>query len=150
MKVKILVPMIMLAMLVGGAAVYSINTAKAANTTNRENMSQQLAQKLGVDESKVDTAMTQIREEHQAARKAEVSTNLDKAVADGVITAEQKQKFLDRCESMENDRQNRRAEQEKWATDNGIDMSKLKDYGIGGMGNGSGNGGGRGMGFKGI
>lgn len=147
MKVKILVPVIALAMLVGGVAVYSISTAKAATAT-RENIAEQLAQKLGVDESKVDSAMTQIREERQATRKAEVSTSLDKAVTDGVITAEQKQKFLDRCESMENDRQNRRAEQEKWAEDNGIDMSKLKDYGIGGMGMG-GVKGGRGMGFGG-
>lgn len=105
------------------------------------NMSANLAEKLGVDQSKVNEAMDSIREEHRAERQAEVSANLEKAVSDGAITAEQKDKLLAKHEEMRTKRDAMRTELEQWYSENGIDADKLQEYGFrGGMGRGMGGG----------
>jgi hypothetical protein len=128
---KMIFPILALGILLGGAGVYSIKYASAYNGANQVKMSEELAAKLNVSTDKVDAAMGQIHEERQAERKAEISANLDKAVSDGVITAEQKQKILDKQAQNEQEREQKKAEMEKWAADNGIDFSKLKTYGFG-------------------
>lgn len=139
-KKKYLIPVISIAfvlMALGGAMA----VGKQAFASNQSNMAGKLAEKLNVSEDQVSTAMDSIREERHAERTAEISTNLDKAVTDGVITAEQKQQILDQQAKLEQQRQ----ENEQWQTNSGIDFDKLKDYHIGfgkGMG---GPGHGRGM-----
>ncbi len=128
---KIIFPVLALGILLGGAGVYSTKYASAHNGANQAKMSEELAQKLNVNTEQVDTAMSQIHEERQAERRGEVSANLDKAVSDGVITAEQKQKLLDKQAQNQKEQEQKRAEMEKWASDNGIDFSKLKTYGFG-------------------
>lgn len=140
---KIILPVLAMGIVLGSAGVYSIKYAAASNGANQPKMAEELAQKLNVSTDQVSTAMNQIHEEKQTERKAEVSKNLDKAVSDGVITAEQKQKILDKEAQNQQEREQKRAEMEKWASDNGIDFSKLKDYGFG-MGGGMGHGGFRG------
>ncbi len=143
MNKKLIIPSIVLGLLVTGGAAWT--ATKAANGLG-SNMASKLSEKLGVDESQVSSAMDQIREENQAERKSEISSNLDKAVADGVITAEQKQAWLDKHSELEAQRTKEREEYQKWLSDNGIDESKLRDYGVGGLGAGIGGPGhGRGM-----
>lgn len=119
------------------SAADNTNNAATSSTTapatNRDNLAQDLSQKLGVDKDKVQTALDDVRKEHQEERKKEVSANLDQAVKDGVITADQKQKILDHQAQMQTARQKQRSDNEQWAKDNGIDMSKLKSY-LGGFG----------------
>lgn len=140
---KIILPVLSLGILLGGAGVYSAKYASASNGANQSNMAEELAQKLNVSTDQVSTAMDQIQEKRQTEHKAEKSANLDKAVSDGVITAEQKQKILDKQAQNQQEREQKKAETEKWASDNGIDFSKLKDYGFG-TGGGMGHGGYRG------
>jgi len=154
MKVKsILVPVIVLGAALTGAILWNNTGVDAANTERRGEMAKDLAAKLNVEESKVTEAMDAIHTERQAERKAEVSTKLDQAVTDGAITAEQKQKILDKMaenQAANTDGQNRgknRDAMKQWYTDNGIDFDKIHDYIGFGPGNGEGNGmgGGRGM-----
>lgn len=134
---KTILPALALGLVLGGVAVYKTGVVSAHFGQN--NMTNQLAQKLNVPESQVTTAMDQIQTDNQAKRRTEIATNLDKAVSDGAITAEQKQKILDEEAKLET----QKADHQKWITDSGIDWTKLKSYQIGMM-NGRGMGGGRG------
>lgn len=137
---KIILPTLVLGLILGGAAIYKTGIASARYGQGNENMSTELAQKLNVSEDQVSGAMEQIRTEIQAERRTEVSSNLDKAVTDGVITAEQKQKILDEEAKIRQQREDHL----KWRTDSGIDWTKLKSYnvGMGMMGEGRGHMGG--------
>ena len=93
---KIIVPAMILGALVLGGVSYSANALAEDTAARRGPNTQALAEKLGVDQSKVDSAMNEIRAERQKERQTAVSSKLDEAVKDGVITAEQKQKILDK------------------------------------------------------
>lgn len=137
---KTLVPTLILSLAtVAGASAYVAKTS-AANTTREQSMVSSLSQKLGVDQTKVSDAFNQIHADNQAARDAQISSNLDKAVTDGVITADQKQKLLDKEKENRAAEEKIRSDMQQWLTDNGIDMSKLQSYGIGGPGGGFGKG----------
>jgi len=138
---KIIIPAIVAAAIAG--TIYATG-AYASWGQGSDEMTTKIAEKLGVDASKVSEAMDQIRTEEQTARQAEVSANLEKAVTAGVITSEQKTALLAKQTEMQQKQEALRNEMEQWYTDNGIDESKLKEYGIGGMGKGPGMGG-RGM-----
>lgn len=143
---KITIPAVALGVLILGSVAYS-TSAFAANVNAGRNseQSQALAEKLGIDQSKVETAMEEIRSERQQQRKTEVSSKLDEAVNDGVITAEQKQKILDKQAEVQKQMGQKRTEMEQWYKDNGIDFDKVHQY-IGFGGNGQGNSEGRGAG----
>jgi len=145
-KSKIIIPAIVLGLLIAGATAWT--TAKAAVNSGNSGITEQLSEKLGIEESKVSDAMDQIRQERQAEREKQISVNLDKAVADGVITSEQKQKILDKMTEMQQKREQERKEFQAWQQENGIDISKLHDYGIG-FGGGRGGRGFSGSGFHG-
>jgi len=124
---RILIPAIALGLIVAAGASWV--ATKAANGLGNSKMAQTLSEKLGVDESTVTTALDEMREERQAKRQQEISDSLDKAVSDGVITAEQKQAWLDK-----------QTEMQQWLKDNGIDESKLQSYLGKGMAEGIGRG----------
>lgn len=128
---KKILPALVLGLILGGVTVYKTGIVSAHFGQNQNNMAEQLAQKLNVPKDQVSGAMDQVQTENQAKRKTEFSSNLDKAVSDGTITAEQKQKILDEEAKLEQ----QRVDHEKWITDSGIDWSKLKSYRIGMMGN---------------
>jgi len=138
MNKKVIIPVITLALAsIVGISAYS-GLASASNGKGPDVSN--LAEKLGVEESKVEEAFSQMREERQAERQTELSENLDKAVTDGKITAEQKQLILDKHNSIEFERRQRGQEMKSWSEENGIDMEELRDYGIGGGGFGGGKG----------
>jgi len=128
---KAILPIAIIGIAIAGTTLWSTGVVKAQFGNNNETMAQELASKLDIDESKVSEAMEQIRIDHQEKRQAQISTNLDKAVTDGVITAEQKQKILDKHLQMKQERGQKRQEMQQWEEENGIDMSKLREYGIG-------------------
>jgi len=138
MKKQILIPLVILGFMAIVGATVLTGKALAATGSRNDDMVSKLAQELNLDQTKVQAAFDKIHQERQAERQAEMSSNLDKAVKDGVITAEQKQKILDKMASKEPG-PGEKGEMRQWATDNGIDFTKLKDYGFGkGSGNGRG------------
>lgn len=137
---KIIVPMMLLGALVLSGALYSAKALADDTAGRRGPNTEALAQKLGIDQAKVDSAMEEIRVEKQKERQAEVSSKLDEAIKDGVITSEQKQKILDKQAEIRGERGSKRAEMEQFYKDNGIDFDKVHEY-IGFGGNGQGNGG---------
>ncbi len=125
-----------------GASIIGASNVSAQNTDARQNMIKSLAQKLGLEESKVQTAMNSIRTERQAEMQKKIEANLSKAVKDGKITEAQKQLILKKHTEMKAEREQykdskqnltpeqRKAEMDKkkieletWAKENGIDMS---------------------------
>lgn len=120
--------MLVIGILLGGAAVYTTNQASAHYGQNKGKMADELASKLNVTTDQVQTAMDQVRDEHQAARQKESETKLDQAVKDGVLTADQKQKLLDKRTQLKAERAQRQKEMEQWYKDNGVDATKLGAY----------------------
>lgn len=125
-----------------GASVIGASSVSAQNTDVRQNMIKSLAQKLGIEESKVQTAMDAIHSERQAEMQKKIEEKLAQAVKDGKITEAQKQLILKKHAEMkaEQDRnrdtmrnmtpaerktamEKKRAELQAWAKENGIDMS---------------------------
>jgi gamma-glutamyltranspeptidase len=140
MNKKVILPAILLGLAAAGVLVFKTGVVSAAfgESGGPDQMAKELATKLNVSEEQVSKALDEIRVSHQEERKAEVSTSLDKAVADGVITAEQKQKVLDKMAANQAEKQAEKAERkqnreemEQWFKDNGIDGEKLRSY-IGG------------------
>ena len=138
MNKKLIFPAILISAAAIAGGIYA-TSVDASSTTN--SIASKVAEKLGVEESKVSDAMNEARKEEQLDR---LSTSLNEAVTDGVITSEQKQKMLDKQSELIAERQKQKDELEQWYTDNGIDQSKLAEYRVNlGMGMG---GGGRGFG----
>ena len=142
---KIVMPILALGLMTAGGAIWAgrqtlaadsttteaTSSTAATTTTNDSNaatFADKLSQKLGIGKDKVQTALDEIKKENQDARKAKVGANLDQAVKDGVISSGQKQKILDRQAEMKKQRQQKRDDDQQWAKDNGIDMSKLGPY----------------------
>ena len=145
MNKKVIIPAIVLGLVATSAVVWKAGIASAhfgGSNENKNKMSEELATKLNIGTDQVSAAMDQIRTEHQVERKAEVSTKLDQAVTDGVITAEQKQKIEDKLADNQANRGNAQGQKgknrevmEQWYKDNGIDFEKIHDYiGFGGHG----------------
>lgn len=148
MNKKNILPMAVLSLAAIAGTIYA--TGASASFGKGQEMTNQLAEKLGVEESKVESAMDEIRSEREAEVKAEQAERLQEAVDDGKITAEQKQALLDRQSAMEEAREARRAENQQWMEDNGFDEETLHEYGISfgeGMGRGRGVEGRRGQGI---
>ena len=144
---KLLLSVTALTLAVAGAVWYGGSKVMAANGTGHDAMVSTLSEKLGVSDDKVTAAFDSIETEHRATRAVEQKTQLDKAVADKVITQEQEDKLIAKRAELQTEREQKRAEMDKWFTDNGIDHDKIKAYmSEGGMGMGKGAGmGGRGQ-----
>lgn len=148
MNKKIIIPAIVLSVAAIAGTIYA--TGASASFGRGQEMASQLAEKLGIEESSVENAMEEIRSDQQAEMKARQEERLQEAVDDGKITAEQKQLLLDRQTAMEEAREARRAENQKWMEDNGFSEDTLHEYGISfgeGMGRGRGGEGRRGQGI---
>jgi hypothetical protein len=138
MNKKVIIPAIAAGLLVASGIVWKSGIASAhfgGSKSNSDQMAQELAAKLNISTDQISTAMDQIRVEHQAERKTQVSTGLDKAVADRAITAEQKQKIIDKMAEnqanrgeMQGQKGKNREAMEQWYKDNGIDFEKIHGY----------------------
>lgn len=125
---------------------------------NSQTFAQELAAKLGLDESKVQTALNDIRGERKATNEANFQAKLDQAVKDGKLTSAQEQAIIAKRKELAASRQQnmdalknmtpqqrrdemnkKRQELDDWAKQNGIDKMYL--FGVFGRG-------GRGFGIR--
>lgn len=137
MKKKVLLTYSALAVIVAIGITAGASYASAKYGEGRDNLSTELSSKLGIEQSKVDQALKEIREVHQKEKLDQKKASLDEAVSQGIITNEQKEALLQRIEQNQQSAEKNRGELRQWAQDNGIDMDKLKDLGFG---NGRGHG----------
>lgn len=144
-----------------GVLVVGVKAASAQTATSpMTNFVDQLAQKLGLEKSKVQTAVDSIHKDRQAKMQQTLETKLSQAVKDGKITDAQKKAIIAKLQELQNkhqaDRENfknltqdqlkaemekRKAEMtqertnlENWAKQNNLDLSVLKTYGVFGPG----------------
>lgn len=142
MEKKIILPVAVL--LITGAAFFGTAAYAQVNQNNQGNMAQELAQKLGIDEAKVQTAFDEIRNEHRQEMQAQFTERLNQAVAEGKLTEDQKNLILKKHEEMQAQRETereqvqnmsreerrefmetRREEMQAWGESNGIDLQYL-------------------------
>lgn len=115
--------------LVGGSLLGTsqvlAETDKSSNN-NPASFIEQLAQKLGISQPKVQQAVGEIKKERGLRMQANSTAILDQAVKDKKITEAQKQLILQKKQELQNHRQ----QLEDWAKQNSIDTKYL--FGPGG------------------
>ncbi|MBP9818295.1 hypothetical protein KBC75_06145, partial [Candidatus Shapirobacteria bacterium] len=145
---KFLVPAFIVAVVSAGA-VYKVGVARAF-TPNTPNFIQYLAQKLGIEESKVQTVFndfqSQKRADFQQQATDRLTTYLDGLVKENKITDAQKTAILNKHTELQKNKtdwQNKtpterqtlmtqqRTDLEAWAKSQGIDIKYLQ-FGLGG------------------
>ncbi len=126
MKKKILIAVFIGVFSLG--AIFTASEVQAfAGRGQNQNMISALAKKLGLSEDKVKKAFDGIQADRQKEMQAAFEKKLTQAVKDGKITESQKQLILTKHNELKKEQlanrengQNKRAELEKWASDNGI------------------------------
>lgn len=144
-KVGVLITAVALATALGSGVLYAQTAPDNGDTT----FIQKLAQKLGISEDKVSSAVTEIRSEAQADREKAYEDKLTAAVTSGELTEAQKQLILNKHKEMKANRttemeamknmtneqrkaamESKRTELETWAKNNNIDMKWLMPMGM--------------------
>ncbi len=136
---------------ISGAGTFGVSNALAqVGGDGEQSLIQELSQKLGIEESKVQSAFDQIHQEHKVKMQADYETRLNQLVSDGKITETQKQLILEKKKELESNRQSemekiknmtpeerksqmeaKRKELDDWAKQNGIDPEYLFLHGFG-------------------
>jgi len=123
---------LVLSLLLLGMSVYGAGRVLAEDESTYPPFVQTIAQKLGVDESQVKGAFDEIRAEHFAEMQETREDRLNEAVADGVITEEQKNALIAKWEEMHAEhaaqRQAHQTEMQQWYEEMGIDHTALHEY----------------------
>ena len=145
MNKKIILPVLAISTLaIAGSLWLGVNNAKAAGQPST--MIDRLAEKLGVDKTKVQSVFDETRADRQKEMQTNKDAKLSEAVSAGVITEAQKAQIIAKQSEfqamMQEQRQAHQDEMDKWMTEQGIDHDKLEPYMRGGKG------GHRGMGGK--
>jgi len=142
MKKTIIIPAFVL--LIAGAAILGSATNAQAAQKDRQSMAQQLASKLGINESKVQTAFDTIHEDRQKKMESAFEKRVQDSATSGKITEAQQKLILAKHEEIQSEReserdsvrsmtpedrrahmQSERTAFESWADANGIDMSSF-------------------------
>ena len=139
--------------IVGAAAIGTTSVFAQANN-GQNSLISELAQKLGVDQSKVQTAFDQIKDEHHVNRSRNIENRLNQLVQNGKITSSQKtaieQKMSDIKNYLNSDGFKNMSPSDKkqalmqlqtdtknWAQSQGLDLTQIPLFKIGmGMGMG--------------
>jgi hypothetical protein len=127
----------------------------ATSATSSESLASRIATKIGFPQEDVQKVLDAQREVRHEDMQTRMSERLDTLVSEGKITAEQKQLILDKQKELQAEHdanheelksltteerrakmEERRAELEQWAKDNGIDISYLRPFGKGMGGHG--------------
>lgn len=147
-KVGVMITAVALATALGSGVLYAQTAPDGGATT----FIQKLAQKLGISEDKVSSAVTEIRSEAQADRQKAYEEKLSAAVTSGELTEAQKQLILTKHKEMIAAREStmesmkdmtheerhaamesKRTELETWAKTNNIDVKWLMPAGMKGV-----------------
>lgn len=142
MKQKNLVVGGLVAATLQGGSVFTLRASAANNS--QDTLASKIATKFNLKQDDVQNVIDQNRTEHHAQMRADMNTKLTdrlaQAVKDGKLTEDQKTKILQHFDSEEGffetlkdktDAERRTAmqahrdEEQKWAKDNGIDLSFL-------------------------
>ncbi len=112
------------------SAGYFGSTYVLADDTNpmHSTIVSKIAERFNLNESDVEAVFDAVRDEKQDEMKKTREEKLSQAVADGVITEEQKTLLLTKMEEHQGERQTKADEMKKWFSDNGIDQTKLSTY----------------------
>lgn len=138
---KTLLPLAAVAMVLG-AVVFGVAGVNAHGDSSEKAAA--LAEKLGIEQSEVEAAMAEIREEKKAERQAEFTAQLQEAVTNGDLTQEQmdtilemkaelqaeKEALKDSGASRDEIREQMEAAREdfkNWLESEGIDLKELID-----------------------
>lgn len=136
--------------LMAGVATKPVLAVDTGRAPVFQNIWQQLATKLGLPQSKIQTAVDELQKDRQTQAEKNYEDRLSSLVSSGKITANQKNLILEKHKEMQTklnswdlERKTYMQSVSDWATNNGIDVSYLGG-GRGGM-MGGGFGGGMGM-----
>lgn len=136
-----LIPIAAVAMVLG-AIVFGVAGVSAHGDSGDKAAA--LAEKLGVEQSEVEAAFAEIREEKKAEREAEFNAQLQEAVTNGELTQEQMDSILSMKADLQSDRQAliesgaskeeareqmeaAREEFHDWLESQGIDLKEILD-----------------------
>ena len=128
MRKKILLPILGIAALVG-TGIFATSVVKANDASPYPPIVQNLVERFGLNEKEVQTFFDEQREERQQLRWQNREEKLNRAVEDGVITAEQMEAFQAKHQEMETNRKQHREEMKTWFEQQGIDVEALREYG---------------------
>lgn len=131
---KILTVALLTAILAGGTFLV---TQKVAAQEEPVSLVERLAQRFGLDQAQVEEEVSQFRQEGGGFRRGgqKPAADLDQAVADGVISAEQKQALEAKWQERQAQREAHREEMRVWMEEQGLDCQDLSQY-RSGMGSG--------------
>lgn len=107
---------------VGLAGIVGTGVVSAETTGANSSIVEKIATKFGLKEADVQAVFDQEHTERQAERVVDISDQLQDAVDDGDITAEQKKLIEAKVADQQKVREAERAALQKWADDNSIDM----------------------------
>lgn len=131
--------------IIGSSLFGATQVLAQANNGSYPSFVQELAQKLGIDQSKVQQAVDQIRLDHKSQMQSRLNTQLDQAVKDGKITQTQKTSISNKLQEMKNNRhdmnqfknqtpqqrrlalEQKKTEFENWAKQNGLTLQTLQE-----------------------
>lgn len=145
------------------ASVAGVSAATNSNTDGQDNLVNKIAKKFNVKPADVKAVFQEEHQAREAEHQKQFTTNLDKLVAAGTITSAQKDAIIAKQAELKKDMEanrdtmkdktsaerkalmdQKKAELEKWASDNGLSADVLKQV-IGGPHGGMGGGPGAGM-----
>ena len=146
MKKQILIPAVALIMTAGIA--YGAYTAQAAETHTGFSFAQRIAKRFNLQESEVQTFMSELRLEHHEMMQERIENRLATLVSEGKLAAEQKDLLLAKFEEQHKEHedeqeelsnktpeerrahmQEERQEMQEWAETQGIDLSVVMPVG---------------------
>ena len=129
----------------GVVSTMGIAGAASSNTNPQDGLIQKIADKFHLNKSDVQAVFDEDRSTREAERQKKVEAELTQAVKDGKITEAQKQLLLDKQKALQTEREAnkddmqsktqderkaamdaKKAELEKWASDNGIPTEYLR------------------------
>lgn len=142
---KIVLPVLVGLLLIG--IIFGTGYVSAQDTTDGQTtFVQKLAEKLGISQDKVQTALDEIHTERHALMLQNMESKLNQAVSDGKINDTQKQAILNKMKEMEGNRpekiedfknmtdaerrqamEQKKTEMENWAKENGLTLETLHD-----------------------
>lgn len=128
MNKKITIAILVLAILTL-AGIFSVRESRATDGDFYPSFVERLAQKFNLNQNEVKAFFDEARQEKQQLMIKNREERLNQAVADGVITEEQKQVLLTKLEEKMKERQQHREEMRAWMEQQGINWEKLAPYG---------------------
>ncbi len=114
------------AVLAGGTFLVAQQNVAAAEESI--GLAERIAQRFGLNRTEVEEEFVQYRQKHQFQRGGPVKGDLDQAVVDGAITAEQKSALEAKWTERQSEREAHREEMQQWMEEQGIDYQQLREY----------------------